>query len=242
MPSSRRTSSSGSNSNVKKVAIGKKKSSSSAVAGNKKKRTTKKVASSSTRTVGIGRIPVAVASGKTARKPARRSLGFASLLPSLASSSRTTTGIARKVVNANAVNTAPATRNASNSNAAAASNSHHHRGRDMDPESIECRRRARIQAGKECLAKAATPGGVCEITAECAPHGVGKELWPIDKYIEGDQLQALMNDRENYNWKEGRRCINKQIGTHYAHLFDECNNMAKKNGNARSNSNSNSAK
>lgn len=104
-------------------------------------------------------------------------------------------------------------------NAAAPKSSRRAARSNVSDEVRDCWRSARAAGGQECLAK----GDGCEILRECGTFGVGSELWPIDRFIDGDELNALIAKFGKPNWNQGKRCITDQLKQHYTKYHDECN-------------------
>ena len=117
---------------------------------------------------------------------------------------------------------APPNSNARNANSknAPASAGRNARGRKpLSEEVIQCKRDARLHAGRECMKK----GDGCEILQACGQFGVGQEFWPIDRFLEGEDFERLKANVPKKDWFKGKDCINKTMWQTYSDIMSQCN-------------------
>ncbi len=97
------------------------------------------------------------------------------------------------------------------------------RGRKpLSEEVIQCKREARLHAGRECMKK----GDGCEIIQACSQYGVGREFWPIDRFLEGEDFERLKANVPKKDWFKGKDCINKTMWQTYTDIMSQCNNAS----------------
>jgi hypothetical protein len=112
--------------------------------------------------------------------------------------------------------------NASNAKNAASGPARNARGRKpLSEEAIQCKREARLHAGRECVKK----GDECEIIKTCGQYGVGRDFWPIDRFLEGEDFERLKANVSKKDWFKGKDCINKTMWQTYGDIMSQCNSM-----------------